>query len=122
MIKVLIHEPMTVFTDLIIFLLAGYFAKEIHTLFTVHLMNTHWHWTFAFWMIGIGAFLGAVSHGFGPHFTKMVLITNRHKWKDINVFCLKKGLIWQNQMPLVFLDLSEEKIHQFLSDQLNYFV
>ena len=52
----------------------------------------------------------------------MVLITNQHKWKDVNAFYLKKGLIWHNQMPLVFLDLIEEKIHQFLSDQLNYFV
>ena len=72
MINALIHEPMTAFTDLILFLLAGYFAMEIHTLFTVQIMNTHWHWTFAFWMIGIGALLGAVSHGFGPHFPEMV--------------------------------------------------
>ena len=70
--KTFIYEPMTAFTDLILFLLAGYFAKEIHTLFTVQLLNTHWHWTIAFWMIGIGALLGAVSHGFGPHFPEMV--------------------------------------------------
>ncbi len=70
--KTFIYEPMTAFTDLILFLLAGYFAKEIHTLFTDQLMNTHWHWTIAFWMIGIGALLGAVSHGFGPHFPEIM--------------------------------------------------
>ena len=63
---------MTVFTDVILFLFAGYFAMEIYTLFSDQLMNTHWHWTFTFWMIGIGSLLGAVSHGLGPHFPEMV--------------------------------------------------
>ena len=70
--KSLFYEPMTVFTDLILFFLAVYFALDFHTLYLDQQMNTHWHWTFAFWMIGIGALLGAISHGIGHHFSPMV--------------------------------------------------
>jgi len=70
--KSLFYEPMTAFTDLILFFLAVYFALDFHTLYLDQQMNTHWHWTFAFWMIGIGALLGAISHGIGPHFSPMV--------------------------------------------------
>ena len=70
--KSLFYEPMTAFTDLILFFLAVYFALDFHTLYLDQQMNTHWHWTFAFWMIGIGALLGAISHGIGHHFSPMV--------------------------------------------------
>lgn len=69
MSKPLIYEPTTAITDLMIAALAVYIARELHAWHSVRLMNIHWHWGLAFYALAIGAFLGAVSHGIGPHFS-----------------------------------------------------
>ena len=65
--KPFMYEPMTVITDLMIAALAFYFAKQLSNQLEVTLSNTQWHWCRAFIMLGVGAFLGAVSHGWGPY-------------------------------------------------------
>ncbi len=70
--KQLIYEPMTAITDLIIAGLGIYFAKELFELYGQLGFEVHWHWAFAFLMVAVGAFLGAVSHGIGPHFAPIV--------------------------------------------------
>ncbi len=69
MTKPLIYEPMTAVTDLMIAAFAIYIARELHAWHGIRFMNIHWHWGWAFYMMGIGAFMGAVSHGIGPHFS-----------------------------------------------------
>ncbi|MDP7071632.1 MAG: hypothetical protein QF430_01975 [Candidatus Marinimicrobia bacterium] len=69
MSKTLIYEPMTAVTDLMIAALALYIARELHAWHTIRLMNIHWHWGWAFYSLAVGAFMGAVSHGIGPHFS-----------------------------------------------------
>lgn len=70
--KQLIYEPMTVFTDLLITVFAVYFARELSEWYHIRFMNTHWHWGKAFWALAVGAFLGAISHGIGPHLPQEV--------------------------------------------------
>ncbi len=60
---------MTAVTDLMIAALALYIARELHAWHTIRLMNIHWHWGWAFYSLAVGAFMGAVSHGIGPHFS-----------------------------------------------------
>lgn len=60
------YEPATVITDLMITVLAIYLGRQLSAQYDVTLSNTQWHWTWAFWMLGTGALLGAVSHGWGP--------------------------------------------------------
>lgn len=64
------YEPMTVITDLMITALAIYFARQLSAQYGVTLANNQWHWMWAFRMLGLGAFLGAVSHGWGPYMSE----------------------------------------------------
>jgi len=66
-----IYEPMTVITDFMITILAIYLARQLTTQYEVTLQNNQWHWIRAFWMLGLGAFLGAVSHGWGPYMPEL---------------------------------------------------
>ncbi len=68
----MIYEPMTVITDLIIAAFAVYFAVELNRKFEITLMNTTWHWIHVFWFLALGSFLGAVSHGIGPHLSEPI--------------------------------------------------
>lgn len=68
----LMYEPMTVMTDIMITILAVYLGRQLSNQYDVTLSNTQWHWTWAFWMLGVGAFLGAVSHGWGPYMPRLV--------------------------------------------------
>lgn len=70
--KTLIYEPMTVFTDLILAGMTAWFAWEIGQWYWERLLNVHWHFSRAFWMLALGALLGAVSHGIGPHLAAQV--------------------------------------------------
>ncbi|MFH1853153.1 MAG: hypothetical protein ABIA75_12500 [Candidatus Neomarinimicrobiota bacterium] len=65
--KQLIYEPMTVFTDLVLAGMTAWFAWEIGAWYWERLMNLHWHFSRAFWMLALGALLGALSHGISPH-------------------------------------------------------
>ncbi|MCX5833359.1 MAG: hypothetical protein NTV99_02375 [Deltaproteobacteria bacterium] len=65
--RVLIHEPMTVATDLILSALAVYFAIRLGRQHELWHMNVHLYFSYAFWVMGLGALLGALSHGLGRH-------------------------------------------------------
>lgn len=66
--RFVIYEPMTAFTDLLLAALATYLAWEMGSWYQLRLMNVHWHLSRAFYLLALGAFLGAVSHGVGPYF------------------------------------------------------
>lgn len=68
----MIFEPMTALTDLILAGFAIFFAIEIGHRYDITLMNTTWNWTRVFWFLALGSFLGAISHGLGPHFSQDV--------------------------------------------------
>jgi hypothetical protein len=65
--RVLIHEPMTVVTDLILSILAVYFAVRLGRQHELWHMNVHLYFSYASWVTGLGALLGALTHGLGRH-------------------------------------------------------
>ena len=114
--KPLIYEPMTVVTDLMIAVLAMYIARELQAWHSIRFLNIHWHWGWAFTTLAIGAFMGAVSHGVGPHFSGE---TQQLLWKATiipvgftSVFFLMgtfhhsfsfDAVRWLSWIPIVFL-------------------
>jgi len=63
--RTLIHEPMTVVTDLILSALAVYFAVCLGRQHELLHMNVHLYFSYAFWALSLGALLGALTHGLG---------------------------------------------------------
>ena len=63
----LIYEPMTSITDFLIFIVACYYGW-----YTLSLFKSVFHliWSISFFVLGFGALLGGVRHGFGPNFSK----------------------------------------------------
>ncbi len=59
---------MTVFTDLLITILASYFAVKLIGLTENQFIARH-YWGWAMVALAIGALLGAISHGVGPYFS-----------------------------------------------------
>ncbi len=78
-----IHEPMTVFTDLIIMGLGIWFAKEIHALHIKSSMAVHWQFGKAFWLMAAAGLFGAIAHGVGPHLSDVL---NKVIWKFTMLF------------------------------------
>ena len=58
---------MTTITDLIIAIIAFYYSRELSSIYINQLLNVQYHWIWTFRMLGLGAFLGALSHGNGPY-------------------------------------------------------
>ncbi len=58
---------MTTFTDVLIIAAAIWFARELQELYNLRLMNVHWHFNKAMWMVAVAGLFGAVSHGAGPY-------------------------------------------------------
>jgi len=67
MVKTIIYEPMTTITDLIIAVIAFYYSRELTSIYINELLNVQYHWIWTFRILGLGAFLGALSHGIGPY-------------------------------------------------------
>lgn len=65
MIKLTIYEPMTTITDLLIMVAGVWFALELQELYNLKLMNVHWHFNKAMWMVALAGLFGAISHGAG---------------------------------------------------------
>ena len=63
-----IYEPTTTITDFIIFLLGCYYGW-----YTILISGSSFHliWGGTFFLLSISALLGAISHGFGPKFSKL---------------------------------------------------
>ncbi len=72
MVKTIIYEPMTTITDLIIALMAFYYARELTTIYINQLLNVQYHWIWTFRMLGLGALFGALSHGIGPYCSPLI--------------------------------------------------
>lgn len=70
--RVLIQEPMTVLTDLILSVMAVYFAVRLGLQHELWRMNVHLCFSYAFWAMGLGALLGALTHGLGRHLSVAV--------------------------------------------------
>ncbi|MFQ6677088.1 MAG: hypothetical protein ACE5D0_02105 [Fidelibacterota bacterium] len=66
--KPLIYEPMTAFTDLLIFALGLYFARELYGIYTTKMYDVHLYFMLVFLFMGFAGLFGALSHGIGPHF------------------------------------------------------
>ncbi len=62
-----IHEPMTALTDLILTAMAVYFALGTGRQHDLTGMRVHLYFSWAFWALGAGALLGALTHGIGRH-------------------------------------------------------
>jgi hypothetical protein len=60
-----INEPATVLTDLILSAMAVYFAFRLGRQQELEGMNVHLYFSYAFWALGLGALLGAMTHGIG---------------------------------------------------------
>ena len=69
MAKTILYEPMTTITDVVIAVFALYYSKELTTIYLTQLLNVQYHWIWTFRMLALGALLGAISHGIGPHFS-----------------------------------------------------
>lgn len=67
--KPFIYEPMTAFTDLLIFALGLYFAKELYGFYTAKLYDVHLYFMMVFFFMGLAGLFGTLSHGIGPHFS-----------------------------------------------------
>ncbi len=70
--KPLIFEPMTAFTDLLIFGLGVYYTKEVYGIYTERLMDVHFYFSWVFLFMGLAGLFGALSHGIGPHLPESI--------------------------------------------------
>lgn len=82
--KSLIYEPMTAFTDLLIFGLGLYFAREIFFAHVSKLMDVHLHFALVFLFMGLAGLFGALTHGIGPHFPQGI---HTFIWR-ITLYCI----------------------------------
>jgi len=82
--KPLIYEPMTAFTDLLIFSLGLYFARELYGIYVTKLMSLHLHFMMVFFFMGLAGLLGALTHGIGPHLPQSI---HTFIWR-ITLYCI----------------------------------
>ena len=82
--KPLIYEPMTAFTDLLIFSLGLYFARELYGIYVTKLMSVHLHFMMVFFFMGLAGLLGALTHGIGPHLPQSI---HTFIWR-ITLYCI----------------------------------
>ena len=72
MSKTIIYEPMTTITDVLIAIIALYYARELTAIYFYQFLKVQYHWIWTFRMLSLGALLGAISHGIGPYFHPVV--------------------------------------------------
>ncbi len=82
--KPLIYEPMTAFTDLLIFGLGLYFARELYGIYATKLMSVHLHFMLVFFFMSLAGLLGAMTHGIGPHLPQSI---HTFIWR-ITLYCI----------------------------------
>lgn len=95
--KPFIYEPTTAITDYIIFLLGVFFGWS-----TLAIQDSQFHqlWGASFISIGIGAFFGGTSHGFGP---KMKEIYRKIIWRFTLIFIGISGLLIAMSSSVFFM-------------------
>lgn len=72
MIKRLIFEPTTFSTNVILLIIAFYFGQRLAEVYWRSYHPFHFHLGWSFYALAAGAFMGALFHGLGPHFSEMV--------------------------------------------------
>lgn len=82
--KPLIYEPMTAFTDLLIFGLGLYCAWGLYGIYVTKFMSVHLHFVLVFFFMGLAGLLGALTHGIGPHLPQSV---HTFIWR-ITLYCI----------------------------------
>ena len=70
--KTIIYEPMTTITDVLIAIIALYYARELTAIYLHQLLNVQYHWIWTFRMLALGALLGAISPGIGPYLSPVL--------------------------------------------------
>lgn len=75
---------MTAFTDLLIFSLGLYFARELYGIYVTKLMSLHLHFMMVFFFMGLAGLLGALTHGIGPHLPQSI---HTFIWR-ITLYCI----------------------------------
>ncbi len=75
---------MTAFTDLLIFGLGLYFARELYGIYVTKLMSLHLHFMMVFFFMGLAGLLGALTHGIGPHLPQSI---HTFIWR-ITLYCI----------------------------------
>ncbi len=75
---------MTAFTDLLIFGLGLYFARELYGIYVTELMSVHLHFVMVFFFMGLAGLLGALTHGIGPHLPQSI---HTFIWR-ITLYCI----------------------------------
>lgn len=70
--KTIIYEPMTTITNVLIAIIALYYARELTAIYFHQLLNVQYHWIWTFRILALGAFLGAISHGIGPYLSPVL--------------------------------------------------
>lgn len=95
--KLFLYEPTTAITDYIIFILGIIFGG-----LTISIQNSQFHqlWGASFISIGIGAFFGGTSHGFGP---KMKGIYRKVLWRITIIFIGISGIFMAMSSSLFFI-------------------
>ena len=78
-----VYEPTTVITDLILALMGFVFGYHLLLIYGERGFDFHFYWAWGFIVTGLGAFFGATSHGFGPHFTTLI---KNILWKGTMLF------------------------------------
>ena len=68
----IIYEPMTTITDVLIAIIALYYARELTAIYFHQFLNVQYHWIWTFRMLALGAVLGAISHGIGPYLSPVL--------------------------------------------------
>jgi len=81
-----LYEPTTAITDFIIGVLGMAFGWQ---LFNIPDSLFHFLWGNCFFAVGIGGFLGGISHGFGPRFSELL---KKIIWRSTLIFVGVTGL------------------------------
>jgi hypothetical protein len=85
-VKPIIYEPTTFITDLILAGMGVYFANRLADVYWQTFHPFHYNLTIGLYMFALGAFLGGISHGFGPHFSLTI-----------------KDIVWKGALVMVGL-------------------
>lgn len=67
-----IYEPTTTLTDVVLTILGLGFGLSVLAQYQEKQFAFHFYWGWGFIWSGMGAFLGALSHGYGPYFNSKV--------------------------------------------------
>tara|TARA_B100000029_G_C17608584_1_gene968411 strand:- start:3941 stop:4660 length:720 start_codon:yes stop_codon:yes gene_type:complete len=103
--KKLIYEPVTFLTNIPLIILATIYGYSILGIYykTLHLF--HFNFAGSFFSLALASFLGAIFHGFGPHFRTVI---RERVWKFV-LICL--GLAFFFNLNAAFSVMLSKEIY-----------